>query len=227
MNARIDITGRRFGRWIVLSHEGGRRWNCRCKCGTERSVDVGSLRAGTSSGCIRCREIKGRRTHGQSNTRLYNIWCGIKRRCLNPSDAAFGRYGGRGITICDAWRDCFEPFSAWALANGYADHLTIDRIDNDRGYQPGNCRWATYAEQNRNYGRNRPVEHNGRVGLIGDFAAEHGLPADIVKNRVHRYGWTMEAALSTPVKSREKREPWRDHGMSRSSYYRAKAEGRV
>lgn len=164
--------------------------------------------------------------HGGRNERLYNIWCKMRSRCNRETDAAYPRYGGRGITVCAEWDD-YAAFRAWALANGYADHLTIDRRDNDRGYEPGNCRWATYAEQNRNYGRNRPVEHDGRTALIGDFAAEHGLPADIVKNRVRRYGWTMDEALKTPVQKRVKREPWRAHGMSKSTYYRAKAEGRI
>lgn len=164
--------------------------------------------------------------HGGKGQRLYTIWRNMRRRCSSPKDAAYPRYGGRGISVCPAWEQ-FEAFRAWALAHGYEDDLTIDRIDNDRGYEPGNCRWATYAEQNRNYGRNRPIEHAGRTALIGDFAAENGLPADVVKNRVRRYGWTMDAALTTPVQKRVKREPWHDHGMSRSSYYRAKAEGRL
>ena len=164
--------------------------------------------------------------HGGKGTRLYNIWSKMRQRCNDENDPAFDRYGGRGIKVCAEWDD-FATFRAWALANGYADHLTIDRIKNTDGYRPENCRWSTYAEQNRNYGRNRPIEHNGKVSLIGDFAKEHGLPADIVKNRVRRYGWSMENALATPVKSREKREPWVDHGMSRSSYYRAQKAGRI
>lgn len=164
--------------------------------------------------------------HGGKGERLYTIWCGMRRRCNSPNDEAYPRYGGRGIAVCPEWND-YAAFRSWALASGYADHLTIDRRDNDRGYEPGNCRWATYAEQNRNYGRNRPIEYAGRTALIGDFAAARGLPADVVKNRVRRYGWSMEDALSTPVQTRERREPWREHGMSRSSYYRAKADGRI
>ena len=164
--------------------------------------------------------------HGGKGTRLYRIWCKMRQRCNDQNDPAFSRYGGRGIRVCMEWND-FTAFRAWALANGYADHLTIDRIENGDGYWPGNCRWATYAEQNRNYSRNRPIEHGGRKALIGDFANEAGLPADIVKNRVRRYGWTMEDALSVPVQSRQKREPWVDHGMSRSAYYRAKKAGAI
>mgnify|MGYP001005850594 CR=1 FL=1 len=90
-------------------------------------------------------------------------------------------------------------FRDWAMAAGYNDGLTIDRIDNARGYEPGNCRWATYSQQNRNYSRNRPIQFRGELVLIGDLAERHGMPADIVKNRVRRYGWTIEEALTIPV----------------------------
>lgn len=200
MAARIDLTEQRFGRWLVVRYVGSRRWLCRCKCGAEKAIDGSSLRTGRSQGCIKCHTAQGtRRTHGEKRTRLYNIWSGMIDRCENPNCPAFPRYGGRGISICHVWRADFTAFRDWALKNGYAVKLTIDRIDNDRGYEPSNCRWATYAEQNRNYGRNRPVQYQGRTVLLGDLAAEYGLPAGIVKNRVRRYGWTIERALSTPV----------------------------
>lgn len=101
--------------------------------------------------------------------------------------------------MCPEWRSSFEAFRDWARANGYADSLTIDRRDNNGDYEPGNCRWATYAEQNRNYGRNRPVEYQGRTMLVCDLAEEVGLPQNILKNRVFRYGWSVEEAVSTHV----------------------------
>lgn len=160
--------------------------------------------------------------HGGKGTRLYNIWCKMIARCENPSDAAYPRYGGAGITICREWRESFEVFRDWALANGYEPHLTIDRYpDQDGGYLPSNCRWATYAQQNRNYSRNRPVIFRGREVLVCDLAAEVGLPQDIIKNRIFRYGWDIEAAVSTPVCHRVKNEPWKESGMSRSAWYRA------
>lgn len=224
MSVRIDLSGKSFGRWKVVSYAGNRHWHCQCKCGCMYLVYGGSLRGGKTNGCIKCHPAIGnRRKHGKSGTRLYNIWCAMKARCGNASNAAFPRYGGRGILVCSQWENNFEAFRDWALTNGYRDSLTIDRVNNDKGYEPSNCRWSTYAEQNRNYSRNRYVEHQGRRALIGDFAAERGLPNDVVKNRVFRYGWTIEKALSTPV--HQKCEAWREHGMSRSAYYRAKKKG--
>lgn len=167
------------------------------------------------------------KTHGQKRTRLYTIWSRMKGRCFNPSDAAYPRYGGRGISVCEAWADSFEAFRDWALSNGYEPHLTIDRRDNDAGYSPDNCRWATYAEQNRNYSRNRPVEYRGQQVLICDLAVEVGVPQDILKNRILRYGWDVEKAVSTPIAHKVKREPWKAAGMSRSAWYRAGRPGAV
>ena len=199
----IDITGNRYGRWKVESYAGKSAWNCVCNCGTSKVVNGYSLRKGMTNGCIKCHPALGlRRTHGKSNTRLYNIWCNMKARCENPDNDAYSRYGGRGIYVCEQWRCDFVKFSKWALANGYSSSLTIDRIDNDDGYRPGNCRWATYAEQNRNYSRNRPVIFRGESILICDLATRVGLPQDILKNRIHRYGWPIEKAVSTPVQQR-------------------------
>ncbi len=169
-----------------------------------------------------------RYVHGGKGTRLYNIWCKIIARCENKNDPAYHRYGGRGISICPEWRGSFAEFRNWAERNGYSTDLTIDRYpDNSGNYEPENCRWATYAEQNRNYSRNRPIEFRGRTVLICDLAAEFGLPQDIVKNRVLRYGWDVERAVSEPVAERIKHEPWLEVGMSKSSWYRARKSGQL
>lgn len=219
---RINLAGRTFGRWTVLAYDSNQKWICRCVCGNQTSVDGASLRHGRSKGCITCHTATGtRRTHGQSDTRIYRIWTGIIDRCENQNCDAFHRYGARGIVMCPEWRNSFTAFRDWALANGYDDKLTIDRRNNDAGYAPENCRWATYAEQNRNCSRNRPVEFRGQIVLICDLAVEVGLPQDILKNRVFRYGWSIEKAVSTPIYSRGKREPWKAMGISRSAWYRA------
>lgn len=204
MSTLLDLTGHRFGRWLAISRMPPRSWHCRCDCGTERAVDGGSLRTGRSLGCIGCHPGRGnRRTHGGCKTRLYTIWTRMRGRCENPSDPAFPRYGGRGIGVCEAWAD-FAAFRAWAESAGYGDDISIDRIDNDQGYAPGNCRWATPTEQNRNRRDNRRVNYRGESLLASELAERHGLPADVVKNRVWRYRWDVERAISTPVEPRAK-----------------------
>ncbi len=207
MNERINLVGKRFDRWTVIAYAGDRYWECRCDCGTTKNVYGGSLRRRRSLGCIKCHPAIGNReTHGQSGTRLYRVWEAMRHRCYNPKCSAYDRYGGRGISVCPQWKESFEVFYYWAIANGYADHLTIDRYpDKDGNYEPGNCRWATYAQQTRNYSRNRFVTHNGQQVLLCDLAAAAGLPIGIVNHRVLKYGWPIEEALTTPIMKKGQR----------------------
>jgi len=132
------------------------QWVCKCKCGNVISVDVNNLRMGhtQSCGCLS-------KTHPNATKhnlyhrykRLYNIWTNMKQRCTNPNNSDFKNYGGRGIEVCNEWRDSFENFCLWALDNGYGSDLTIDRIDNNGNYEPSNCRWVTMLIQRHNQRR--------------------------------------------------------------------------
>src|SRR5215471_1520917 len=153
----IDLTGKRFGRLTVIERSAFQsspihpEWLCQCDCGNETLVRGQHLRNGNTKSCGCLKDEKTglrRRTHGATTTRHAKIWYGIRKRCHNHNDKSWERYGGRGIRLCDEWQT-FEPFRDWALANGYADDLTIDRIDNDKGYEPDNCQWITKSENSK------------------------------------------------------------------------------
>lgn len=141
-----DLTGKKFGKYTVLRRapniSKSTNWYCLCSCGVVRSIRASKLTTGLRKSCRSC--VKA--THGGGGTRIYHTWLGMRRRCTDPKDKSYARYGGRGIKICKAWED-FGEFRRWALKNGYKDNLTIDRIDNDGNYRPKNCRWVT-REQN-------------------------------------------------------------------------------
>lgn len=172
MGKRIDVEpGTRFGRLTVIKEVAPRNKLRRilvvCDCGEEREVNLKDLRSSNtkSCGCLGSEHIRqigqNNITHGGTGTRLYKTWRAIKQRCTNPRCKDYSNYGGRGITICRSWSK-FENFRDWALKNGYQDNLTIDRRNNDKGYSPKNCRWATPSQQSRNQ-RMRA----GKSGFIG------------------------------------------------------------
>ena len=143
----IDLTGRRFGRWTVIDYVGGSKWLCVCDCGARANVAGGNLRAGKSRscGCVRIEKIT---KHGMSRTKEYGAWTNAKMRCLNPNHRQFPDYGGRGISFYPEWQSSFTAFFAHA---GFSPPGTsLDRIDNNRGYEPGNIRWADAKTQAQN-----------------------------------------------------------------------------
>lgn len=208
MGKFLDLTGQRFGRLTVISfsHKNKRGvvyWSCKCDCGKETVASRSDLRGGNtqSCGCYRLQRIKETNsTHQESHTRLFKTWCSMRERCTYPRNNHYHIYGGRGIKVCDEWQE-FIPFRDWALANGYRDDLTIDRIDPDGNYCPENCRWTDAKTQANNKRNNRLIEYKGQTKTLAQWCRDFpGLSAGTIKSRIYLYGWSVERAFETPVK---------------------------
>jgi len=202
---RKDLTGLKFGGLTAirpLIEDGAKiKWVCSCECGGETVTCGTRLKTGhtKSCGCRISSVLKERNTtHGLRQTPEYRIWAGMNNRCHNPNENSYPRYGGRGITVCDEWRDDFMAFFSHIGPRPSVKH-SIDRIDNDLGYKPGNVRWATREQQSRN--RECIVEHefNGVRATIPELAAIHGYPAQEIRKRLWR-GWSIERALTQPMR---------------------------
>ena len=202
---RLDLTGKVFGKWKVLSYSFTKSyhdyWHCICECGNEKDVRDYNLISGKSKSCgCQCKDLpqKFQKTHGKTNTRLYKIWCAMKHRCENPaSEKSKKNYKDRGITICKEWHD-FINFQKWALENGYADNLSIDRIDNNGNYCPENCKWSTAKEQAQNRRSNVFVTYNNKTQTISQWADELNIKRKTLTERL-RKGWSVERAFTYPV----------------------------
>lgn len=204
---RMDLTGMQIGYWHIngpappLFDSRGHTitmWDCTCKCGTRKIVRDIEIRRGcsTSCGCYN-REIST--THYETGTRLYEIWHGMKQRCNNPNNKDAHNYCDRGIEVCTDWNNNYELFRDWAIDNGYSDDLTLDRIDVNGNYCPENCRWATAIQQGRNTRVNHLLSYNGKTQTIADWADEVGMNYYTLAKRIAQ-GWTVERAITQPVK---------------------------
>ena len=207
----IDMTGRVCGRLTVISKvpieplaRRGAFWNCVCDCGKAVAVHGKYLRTGhtMSCGCLqRDRASEANTTHGRSRVpcnRAYRSWSSMLGRCMNPNEPCYGRYGGRGIAVCERWRK-FEHF--FADMGPCPEGLTLDRRNNEGNYNPCNCRWATRTQQARNRRSSHIITHNGKSLCIAEWSEVLEWPYYIIQNRL-RYGWSAERALSTPVRGR-------------------------
>ena len=206
----IDLLGQKFGRLLVLkraeNHGRETYWKCRCDCGNIKEINGAKLKNGhtKSCGCL-SKETTSEifKTHGMSSTRLYRIYKKMYRRCYKPKTKWFENYGGRGITICQEWlgEQGFENFAKWSMKNGYADNLSIDRKDNDKGYSPDNCRWASAKEQANNTRSTVFLTYKGETKSASEWSEITGIRQDTLTMR-KRNGWSDEECIEIPLNSR-------------------------
>ena len=199
-NSKIDMTGMEVGKLKVIKYvetrNGQAYWLCRCSCGNEIVARGNHLRSGNvkSCGCLRAEENRRRVKHNKSHDRLYNIYYGMKKRCYSPSHKFYKDYGGRGITLCEAWLDHdmgFQNFYKWAIENGYKDGLTLERIDTNGNYCPENCAWKTMKDQANNRRNTVHITYNGKTLTSSEWERECGIPRQTILKR-YRNGWETD-----------------------------------
>jgi hypothetical protein len=209
MSRLIDLTGRKFGRLTVLSRAAVKNdrtmWNCRCDCGLEHIAQSHHLLTGhtKSCGCATGTLIaKSKICRTAEQRRLRHILYGMKQRCNNPENHAFQNYGGRGIKICNEWVNDFDSFYNWAVDNGYNNKLSIDRIDNDKGYSPDNCRWADKGVQGNNRRTNHTLTVNNKTLTLTEWAKKTGIKQPTIRQRI-KNGWYAEEAVGITPRKKE------------------------
>lgn len=199
-----DITGQQFGYLIALEREirtskSGKTkyaaWKCLCTfegCGEITYSTLHSLRSGQHTKCGKHKIV-----HGLRHTRIYGIWNGMKIRCYDKNNHNYKKYGAKGITVCNEWKDSFVAFNEWAQANGYTDDLTLDRIDPSGNYEPDNCRWVSQKIQQNNRSNNRIISYQGENYTLSQLSRKYNLNAGFLRRRLE-FGWSVEDAINTP-----------------------------
>lgn len=204
---RIENTRRPCGETV-------RNYICICKdCGKEFTASHSLITTHKAGVCYECKKKKREKTKNKYyGTRIYSIWYSMKCRCYYEKHPYYNNYGGRGIGICDEWRYNSTAFGDWAISHGYADNLTIDRIDNNKGYSPENCRWATYKEQLENRRKCFPsrersnkslIEINGISKTKGEWCEFYGISRKTVEKRIYQLKWDVVKAITTPPKRKK------------------------
>jgi hypothetical protein len=219
MSERLNIKkGERFGRlkiikeiesFIFANNQPGRRFLCQCDCGKQKKIKLCHLRASAiqSCGCLQ-KERTSKRTkkimtkHGMSGSNIYEVWNSMKMRCHNKKDHAYKNYGGRGIKVCKEWLESFESF--YKDMGNVPKDLTLDRINNNKGYYKENCRWATMREQANNRRTNHLMTYKGKTQNMKQWAVEVGIKYETLLRRINNYNWSIEEALTTKIRIYEK-----------------------
>lgn len=195
---RRDLTGMSFSRLTVIGEARKHYWLCRCECGVEKSIYQSNLISGRtrSCGCLNRENLNVKGTHRKTGTEAYRVWAAMKARCYRVTSKDYPNWGGRGITVCDRWKNSFENF-----LEDMGDRppgFTIDRIDVNGNYEPGNCRWATKEQQSRNKTNNHVITFNGESACISEWAERVGIKYFTICSRLAS-GWTVEDSLTIPI----------------------------
>lgn len=208
-----DLTGQRFGKLVAIEPIGQDKyknviWRCKCDCGRTHDVVSRALVNGhtKSCGCAGRGKFRNKfsEKHGGSKERLYRVWGCMLNRCYDPNRSEYQNYGGRGIGVCDEWRNSYAAFRSWAYGNGYDEsksgkECSLDRIDTDSDYMPSNCRWVSMAEQAWNKRDTVWINYRGRQITYGEAEKIGGIAACTIRGRLER-GWTAERAIEQPVR---------------------------
>lgn len=200
-----DLTGKRFGKLTVISKvkkeskSERTKWLCKCDCGNTTIVPTYRLTGGETQSCGCKRYESKNMKHGMKNTRIYSIWCDMKKRCNNPNSKNYKNYGARGIKVCDEWSSDFMSFYSWSIKNGYKGSLSIDRIDNDKGYSPDNCRWVTRKEQNNNRRNTVFVEIDGKSVPLSFACEKANAKRSVIWKRIRNSGMTFDEAIEKGI----------------------------
>lgn len=200
MAKSLNLKGQKFGLLTVTDQykrcNKFRHWQCQCECGKFVWVRTSHLVSGATKTCGCGKDGSRTITHGMSKHRVYKIWAGMKKRCTNPLSISYPRYGGSGINVCNRWLT-FENFIADMGIPKETD--SIDRIDNSKGYFPGNCRWASRRVQSENRKNSVTISHNGETMVLKQWAKKIGIPYKVLHKRIRFYGWPIERAFNEPV----------------------------
>ena len=204
-NRFADLTNKRFGNLIAIKYfkkpnEKKYTWQCVCDCGNTKNIISSNLIRGNSTTCG-CGKIKlGEITtkHGMAKTRIFKIWVGVRKRCTNSNCKSYNLYGGRGITISSKWDNFIDYYND--MKEGYSDDLSLDRIDPNGNYEPGNCRWATMKTQNRNKRNNHFVNYDNNNKTLAEWSEISGVDSNVINYRI-KNGWDLKNAIYTSTKS--------------------------